>query len=90
MGILQYPFSVWWGWGYPHLFPLIVHFGAFFGGCGRFFGVSWIICRLGGKLGLQSILRLQIVGLGLVWGWVSLLGVWWGVGGVLALSLLDC
>lgn len=73
------------GVGVSAVVPPIVNSGAFFGGCERCFGVSWIICRLVGKFGLQSILRLQIGVLGLWWGLVSLLG---GVGGVLALSRL--
>ena len=62
----------------------IVNSGAFFGGCGRCFVVSWIICRLAVKFGLKSILRPQnrcvgfVVGLGLPVG--GLVGVWWGVG----------
>lgn len=65
--------------------PPIINSGAFFGGCERFFGVSWIICLGGGKFGLQSILRLQnrwcvfVVGLGFPV---------WGFGGVLAGSCL--
>ena len=52
------------GVGVSALVPLIVLFGAFFGGCGRCFGVSWVICRLGEKLGSKSILRLQNSGVG--------------------------
>ena len=80
MGILQYPFFVRWGWGCIRICFHITHFGAFFGGCERCFGFSWVICRLGGKFGSQSILRLQnrwrvfVVGLGFpVWGFGGVL-----------------
>ena len=58
------------GVGVSAVAPPIVNPEALFGGCGRCFGVSWVICRLVGKFGLKSILRLQnrdvgfVVGLG--------------------------
>ena len=64
--------------------PSIVNSGAFFGGCERCFGVSWIICQHGGKFGSQSLLRLHNRGVGFVVALAfpvgGLVGVWWGVG----------
>ena len=65
----------------------IVNSGAFFGGCERCFGVSWIICQHGGKFGLKSILRLHNRCVGFVMGLGFPVG---GFGGVLAVSRFDC
>lgn len=90
MGIHQYPFFVRWGWGCIRICSAyldiicVALFGAFFWGCGRRFGVLWVICRLVGKFGLKSILRLQnrgvgfVVGLGFPVG--GLVGCWQSLG----------